>query len=239
MPPIIPQPNAQLTLFSLTKTCKGCGLEKPTTEYHKSSNPCGFTSRCKSCHYAQVQAKRMENHEENKAKARDKARDKYQEDPETHREKVRQWRLNNPDRSRELDRASEARNKEQRQAHRAATKGLRKVYYKTYCKTHLVQLAQYRKVYYKANSHRLILKAHARRRVYDPALDTLTGPEWKQILVDQGGLCAKCKSRFNSKLPPTRDHILPSSKGGYLTKENSQGLCRGCNSSKGTKTIRY
>ena len=99
--------------------------------------------------------------------------------------------------------------------------------------------AQYRKVYYRINRHRLILKAHARRRVYDPALDTLTGPEWKQILVDQGGLCAKCKRPFGSKFIPTRDHILPLIKGGYLTRENTQALCRGCNASKGTKTIRY
>ena len=186
-----------------------------------------------------MKAKYLENHEENKAKARDKARDKYQEDPETHREKSKQWRLNNLDRSRECNRAREVKYKDKRKVHREANKERRKVYYKAYSKTHSEQLAQYRKVYYKANSHRLILISHARRRVYDPALDTLTGPEWKQILVDQGGLCAKCKGQFNSKFIPTRDHILPMIKGGYLTRENTQALCRGCNTSKGTKTIRY
>lgn len=95
------------------------------------------------------------------------------------------------------------------------------------------------KAYYIANSHRLILKAMQKRREYNPALDTLTGPEWIQILVSQNGLCAKCKGRFNSKFIPTRDHILPITQGGYLTKENSQALCRRCNASKGTKTIRY
>ena len=97
----------------------------------------------------------------------------------------------------------------------------------------------FRKRYYIANSHKLILRAHGIRRKYDIALDTLTGSEWKQIIREQGDVCAHCKQTFTSKFIPTRDHILPFSKGGYLTKENTQALCRRCNTSKGTKTVRY
>ena len=90
--------------------------------------------------------------------------------------------------------------------------------------------------YYSRNRHALILKSHQRRREYDPSLDTLTGEEWKQILRDQGGACLGCGGKFNSKFIPTRDHhIIPFSKGGYLTKENTAALCRPCNSRKSNR----
>jgi len=89
--------------------------------------------------------------------------------------------------------------------------------------------------FYDANVDRLTLKAHQNRREYDPALDTLTGPEWRQIIRCQGGLCKICRVKFNAKVYPTRDHILPLSKGGYLTKDNTQALCRPCNTRKGNR----
>ena len=332
MPPIVPQSNAQLTLFSLTKICTGCKADKLHSEFYKNKN--SLSGLCKPCHAAYSKAKYFANHEVNKAASRERVSAKYHADPEFHKEKSKQWRLNNLDKARESERASEAARKGNRKVYREANKERRKAYQKAYttankerildgnreyyqknaaticakakaanvaanmaaglskctkchhwldassfdndlscpegqsfqCRQCILKQtpcyitekqeklsarhkaynaarsehnAQYRKVYYRVNHHRLILKAHARRRVYDPALDTLTGPEWKQILVDQGGLCAKCKGQFNSTFIPTRDHILPVIKGGYLTRENTQALCRGCNTSKGTKTIRY
>lgn len=43
--------------------------------------------------------------------------------------------------------------------------------------------------------------------------------------------CQKCGSRRNLCV----DHIYPESKGGRLTMENAQTLCRKCNSSKGAR----
>jgi 5-methylcytosine-specific restriction endonuclease McrA len=40
---------------------------------------------------------------------------------------------------------------------------------------------------------------------------------------------------FTKKRFPTRDHIVPCSKGGGLTFENVQALCHSCNSTKRDK----
>jgi 5-methylcytosine-specific restriction endonuclease McrA len=89
--------------------------------------------------------------------------------------------------------------------------------------------------YYKKNAHRLILRANGKRREYDPSMDTLTGEEWRAIIREQKGACAHCQRLFTSKFVPTRDHIIPLSAGGYLTRNNTQALCRGCNARKGAK----
>jgi len=266
MPPIIPQPNAQLTLFSLTKTCKGCGLEKPTTEYHKSSNPCGFTSRCKSCHYAQVQAKRMENHEENKAKARDKANAKYQEAPEAHREKSKQWRLNNLDKARERDRAREAARKDERKEYRARTAEHRKVYQKAYTDANKERLLAYNREYYQKNTtavkarikalneakpefyadiHRRWKKANPdacramgnnRRTRLAGNGGSYTAQEWIDLKAFYGNRCLMC-NRPESEVLLTFDHVIPVLHGGTSDISNAAPLCKSCNSKKGTKTL--
>jgi len=43
--------------------------------------------------------------------------------------------------------------------------------------------------------------------------------------------CKHCGSRKNLSV----DHIIPESKGGQLTMENAQTLCRSCNSRKGAR----
>lgn len=43
--------------------------------------------------------------------------------------------------------------------------------------------------------------------------------------------CQKCGSRRNLSI----DHVYPESKGGELTMENCQTLCKSCNSRKGAK----
>ena len=231
MPPIVPQSNAQLTLFSLTKTCIKCKQEKAVDGFGSDCRrPDGLFPYCKACR--QRDPAKYDERKRNKAAGLRKCTG------------CQQWLTasffgNN--KARPDGRHAHCRKCALKQSLCYTAANHEKVIArrKAYSAAHTEQIAQKWQVYYKANHHRLILKANAQRRDYDPALDTLTGPEWKQILVDQGGLCAKCKGRFNSKFIPTRDHILPLIKGGYLTRENTQALCRGCNTSKGTKTIRY
>jgi HNH endonuclease len=84
------------------------------------------------------------------------------------------------------------------------------------------------------------VKAAAKRKHHNPdALDTLTGPEWKEILRNQHGLCLRCYRKFTKAFPPTRDHVVSMVRGGALTKANTQGLCRPCNAAKGQRYIRY
>ncbi len=46
-------------------------------------------------------------------------------------------------------------------------------------------------------------------------------------------------SRFFDMVEPTRDHIVPASKGGDFIKENIQALCQSCNSKKRIQEIDY
>ena len=266
MPPIIPQPNAQLTLFSLTKTCKGCGLDKPTGEFYKSSQLCGFTSRCKVCHDIQVKAKYLENHEENKAKARDRANAKYQQDPEFHREKSKQWRLDNLDKSLEMGRAYDRDNRDKRQAYRKANAERRKAYQRVYNKANQERRAVYGREYYQKNAaavksrikvanlakpefyadiHRRWKKANpdACRAMKNNRRTRLTGSggsytaqEWTDLKASLGNRCLMC-NRPESEVFLTFDHIIPVSDGGTSDISNGQSMCRSCNSKKHTKTL--
>ena len=51
--------------------------------------------------------------------------------------------------------------------------------------------------------------------------------------------CLCCGKPFTSKDPPTRDHILPLSRGGSDDISNIQPLCMFCNDSKGVRTTDY
>lgn len=57
--------------------------------------------------------------------------------------------------------------------------------------------------------------------------------EWNAIVKKQSGRCAKCQRR----VPLTRDHIVPLSRGGSDYAFNIQGLCKSCNCSKHAKML--
>jgi len=59
-----------------------------------------------------------------------------------------------------------------------------------------------------------------------------TNLEARNILSDQGEMCAYCGSKDHMSL----DHKVPLCRGGSNLAENLQWLCKSCNSSKGGKT---
>jgi 5-methylcytosine-specific restriction endonuclease McrA len=61
---------------------------------------------------------------------------------------------------------------------------------------------------------------------------TLTLEEWNNIIKKQKNKCARCGKNFTKSRAPAKDHIIPASKGGGLTRENVQALCKSCNSKK-------
>jgi 5-methylcytosine-specific restriction endonuclease McrA len=72
---------------------------------------------------------------------------------------------------------------------------------------------------------------HRRRSRVKELLCDLTAAEWEEIKLAQNYKCAMCgELKFLQ-----RDHIVPLSKGGGLTKSNVQGLCINCNASKSDK----
>jgi len=76
----------------------------------------------------------------------------------------------------------------------------------------------------------------AKRTRYRTTVNSLTAEQWRSILLVQDNSCGICGVSFVTTRPE-RDHILPISRGGGLTKNNVQALCRSCNSSKGDKTM--
>jgi 5-methylcytosine-specific restriction endonuclease McrA len=81
-------------------------------------------------------------------------------------------------------------------------------------------------------------KARASRRrmsSVQAACNDLTDQQWEEILAEQRHKCAYCGRKFSRHLPPTRDHIVPVSQGGGLTRSNVRAACLPCNSSKGDR----
>ena len=76
-------------------------------------------------------------------------------------------------------------------------------------------------------------RANTRRRAnLQKITNTLTAHEWENILEKYNYICAYCGVEFDCENLPTRDHIIPISKGGNNTKENIIPACRSCNSKK-------
>ena len=84
----------------------------------------------------------------------------------------------------------------------------------------------------KACNQRGHIKRRARLKLI---INTLTAQEWVEILKEHKFRCAYCGVKFTRKIPPTRDHIIPVSKGGDNVKENIVPSCRSCNTKKGVK----
>ena len=64
-------------------------------------------------------------------------------------------------------------------------------------------------------------------------LETLTLNEWRAALIYFKGNCAYCGyTPFKRKERLTKEHVVPMSEGGTITKENIIPACNRCNSSK-------
>lgn len=97
----------------------------------------------------------------------------------------------------------------------------------------------YAKNYNKSEIGKLCRKKSKAKRKHKEfnAINDLTLQQWQGILIVQENTCNGCFVMFDINNLPQVDHIIPISRGGGLTKENVQALCRSCNSSKSNKTM--
>ena len=105
---------------------------------------------------------------------------------------------------------------------------------KEYIATHREEIREMHRKYDKTpNGKNIAARKNHRRRLRNNEVEcTLTLEQWEKIIADQKNKCVICDKPFNTKRKATRDHIIPLSKGGGLTFENVQALCKSCNSKK-------
>ena len=121
---------------------------------------------------------------------------------------------------------------------RPCTKTRRNRYCITYHRENRERLQEYRMQYRKQPHIRERRRVHnlVRRRRLKNTDNTALSETWiDRLLVVQDYTCPDCLELFTDELQPTLDHILPLSRGGLHTYDNTQLLCQSCNSRKKDK----
>ena len=130
--------------------------------------------------------------------------------------------------------------KESRRLYYLAHKEERKEYYRKYASAHKEEIKKQEHQYFQTSEGKAASqRGHiARRARMSLIANTLTCEEWYAILDKHEFKCAYCGcSLLDLFSPPTRDHIIPISRGGNNTKDNIVPACRRCNSKKGARSI--
>lgn len=200
-----------------TKVCSKCGEEKEDSEFYKDKSvKSGLKSSCKECD-------------------RKRAREMHAKNPSIVRSRALKWRNNNIEKARENYRLYKENNKEKelersRKYYIENSEKERERRKQYYWKNRELELNK-NKEYRKSEQGKLsnTRRRHTRRTRLKKTPCTLTLLQWEKILKSQGNKCAICGKRFCKSRPPTKDHIIPLSKGGGLTFENVQALCQSCN----------
>ena len=123
--------------------------------------------------------------------------------------------------------------------HREKYKEYYSKYQKEWHKCHRGRQAEYKKEWIKTEKGKACSqRGHFARYIREKEVsNTLTAEEWLDILEKYDYKCVYCGREFNSTSMPTRDHIIPLTRGGGNMKDNIKPACRGCNSRKHTKLI--
>jgi hypothetical protein len=202
-----------------TKKCSTCNVEKDTSEFNKQTrSKSGFKSECRECQHLNYLANRD---------AIIAAAKKYDsEHKEQRKENVRRY--------------GELHREERILYHRGYriknyTERIQKD--REYYAAHREHALETVKKYNKTPKGKLIVaKSRHNRQKHHKINDcSLTLEQWNKIVLLQRNTCAMCGIEFTDECKPTKDHIVPLSKGGGLTFENTQALCRSCNCKKNDK----
>ncbi len=147
-----------------------------------------------------------------KEQIREKNKKYYEANKEKENQRTLKWYKNHPERAREL------------------TKGFRS--------RHPDKDKFWQKRYYENNKPKFRAYFHVRRSRIKGNGGVIATDEWKALCEKYGNRCINPNCSDPSK-PVTLDHVVPIFLGGLNVIENSQPLCRSCNSRKGIKIIDY
>ena len=214
-----------------TKQCRVCKQELPVDQFHRnSSRKDGLRAECKTC--AREYLKGYYQTDKGRA-ARERA-----EHSERRKEQLREYhsRPEVKQRSREQRRSEKAKATNRRhyqerrdhyiERHRAYRQTEKsKEQKRRYLATERGKAGQA-----KQNQDRRAARIQAKL-----SPNPLAIPQWEQTKAHFEGRCAYCRKMTER---PTRDHLIPLSKGGTYTMGNIIPACRSCNSRKHTKDAR-
>ena len=186
-------------------------------------------------------AKSRKWREANREKTRAYAKNYYQENKDKVKAYKNEYHKINKDKEKEYRKKFRQENKERLNlAHKAYRKSNAE-----YRAKRNRRATEYAKLWSKTPVGKLLRKLASargkqkRRERNRQVINDLTKQDVIMLLDVQNNQCAKCYTEFSEVNPFTLDHILPLSKGGGLTRKNTQLLCHSCNSSKGTKFVIY
>lgn len=137
-------------------------------------------------------------------------------------ERVKQWRLKNPERHKSNKASYRQRNKAACRLANAKWRASRPDYFREYEKANPDKRAATKKA------------VKARRRARMAQAEGIVSPsDIRRIKKQQGGRCGYCKTRLGKGYHA--DHIVPLALGGNNHRSNIQLLCGPCNLRKGAK----
>lgn len=207
------------------KVCLGCGEIKALSKFHKNnSSNAGYTAKCKDCTNAgpttiskvcnacgtEFEISGVENASKNCGTCGKKVCQTCKE--------IKDLSKFNNDKRRKDGHASQCREcvhaVYSTPEYKASTKARR-------------QSPEYKAVKHNWNNGRRARKAGLR--------SSLTPEQWEDNLTLFNNQCVYCHEPFTDENPPTREHIIPQSKGGPYTQWNIVPACLHCNCSKNDK----
>ena len=199
----------------MKKICTNCKEEKDISEFHKNkTGKFGVRSDCKLCtkkYYEENKDKKRRYQKQNKEKILKQKKKYYEENKNKILEIRKKYYEENKDKIAKAMKNHYEQNKDKILKRNSK-----------YIKTEAGRLAKAR-------------VRHKRRAQEKNTVCDLTIEQWHEILEIQDNKCNMCFRKFNKKLKPERDHIIPLSLGGGLTFLNVQALCKSCNSRKGNR----
>ena len=190
-----------------SKTCSICGQTKLLSEYYKRmrNGKSSYRTFCRECEREKNRNRIRQWRAENPEESKRRGRKFYYANREKRLAAAREWRRKNADHVRRYNRAHKQRNKER-------FKPVVQRWYRNNYSSIKARLQKYR--------------AQKRGVTVGPV------PTCEELLSKQKGMCAYCKCKDG---PFHVDHIMPLALGGMHTADNVQALCADCNQSKYSK----
>ena len=150
-----------------------------------------------------------------------------------HPETFKKWRAKNPERGKAYTKKYAASNRERTRKWRKDNPEQDKRLHEKWRKDN----PEYNKEWLQSDKGKAVRqRGRVKRQIrLHNVINTLTAQEWIDKLIEYDFRCAYCGAVFDADTVPTRDHIIPISKGGHNTKDNVVPACQSCNSKKGTK----